>query len=242
MLIIKTRKYFLIFFLIFFNDCINTGNADTRNTFKDSSKYELVKNWPQLPNGFVLSAVTGIGIDASQNIFIFQRTGRQWTEHFPDSVISSNTIFMFDNKTGKILNSWGAHLFIMPRGLTVDKENNVWVTDVGLNQIFKFSHDGRLLLKLGMANTPGSDCTHFNLPTDVAIANDGSFYVSDGYGNSRIVKFSKKRKYILSWGKKGTQSGEFNIPHSIDVDSHGNVYVADRKIIVFRNSIQMGFF
>jgi len=86
-----------------------------------------------------------------------------------------------------------------------------------------------LLLKLGIAKTPGSDSTHFNLPTDVAIANDGSFYVSDGYGNSRIVKFSKDGKYILSWGRKGTLSGEFNVPHSIDVDSYGNVYVADRE-------------
>ena len=128
-----------------------------------------------------------------------------------------------------MLDSWGADLFIMPHGLTVDKENNVWVTDVALQQIFKFSHNGKLLLKLGVAKTAGNDSLHFNLPTDVAVANDGSFYVSDGYGNSRVIKFSKEGKYLFEWGKKGDKPGEFNIPHGIDLDAQGNVYVADRE-------------
>jgi peptidylamidoglycolate lyase len=77
----------------------------------------------------------------------------------------------------------------MPHGLTVDKDNNIWTTDVGSHQIFMFSHDGVFLMKLGEAGVPGNDATHFNMPTDVAITNDGSFYVSDGYGNSRVIKF-----------------------------------------------------
>ena len=187
-----------------------------------------------MPKGYVLSQVTGVGIDTSQNIFLFHRTGRQWTEPFPDSLISANTILMLDRETGKILNSWGANFFIMPHGLTVDKENNVWVTDVALHQIFKFNHQGKLLMKLGVAKTPGNDSMHFNLPTDVAVGNDGSFYVSDGYGNSRIIKFSKEGKYIFEWGKKGNKPGEFNTPHGIDLDLQGNIYVADRD----NNSIQ----
>ncbi len=77
---------------------------------------------PQLPKGYVLSQVTGVGIDNSQNIFLFHRTGRQWTDPFPDSLISSNTILMLDREKGKILNSWGANLFIMPHGLAVEGE------------------------------------------------------------------------------------------------------------------------
>ena len=100
---------------------------------------------------------------------------------------------------------------------------------VGLHQIFKFSHEGNLLLKLGVAKTPGNDSLHFDLPTDVAVADDGSFYVSDGYGNSRVVKFSKEGKYLFEWGKKGDKPGEFNTPHMIDLDTYGNVYVADRE-------------
>jgi peptidylamidoglycolate lyase len=117
----------------------------------------------------------------------------------------------------------------MPHGLTVDKDNNIWVTDVGLHQIFKFSHNGQLLMTLGVAKVSGNDSLHFNMPTDVAIANDGSFYVSDGYGNSRIVKFSPKGKYLLEWGTYGNKQGEFDIPHAITLDNTGNVYVADRE-------------
>jgi DNA-binding beta-propeller fold protein YncE len=135
---------------------------------------------------------------------------------------------MLDRETGKMLNSWGANLFIMPHGLTVDKDNNVWVTDVALQQVFKFNHDGKLLMKLGVAKVSGNDSTHFNLPTDVAVTDDGSFYVSDGYGNSRVVKFSKEGKYLFEWGKRGNKPGEFHTPHGIDLDSYGNVYVADR--------------
>ncbi len=199
------------------------------STNKSLSKYELVKDWPQLPQGFLLSAVSAVGVDNQQNIFMFQRTGREWTDTFPDSLISSNTVFLLDRHTGKILNSWGANLFIMPHGLSVDKENNVWIADVGLHQIFKFSHEGNLLMTLGEAKTPGNDSLHFNLPTDVAVGDEGSFYVSDGYGNSRIMKFSKEGKYLYEWGKTGDQSGEFNTPHSIDLDLHGKVYVADRE-------------
>lgn len=229
MTIIKNKAYLFIFLVIFFTACNNTGNTDTKNNSKRFPKYELVKDWPQLPNGYILSQVTGVGIDTSQNIFLFHRNGRQWTEPFPDSLISSNTILMLGRQTGKMINSWGANLFIMPHGLTVDKDNNVWVTDVALHQIFKLSHDGKLLMKLGVAKIPGNDSTHFNLPTDVAVANDGSFYVSDGYGNSRVVKFSKEGKYLFEWGKKGNKAGEFNTPHGIDLDSYGNVYVADRE-------------
>jgi DNA-binding beta-propeller fold protein YncE len=136
---------------------------------------------------------------------------------------------MLDRQTGKILSSWGGNVFVMPHGLTVDKDNNVWVTDVGLHQVFKFSHEGKLLMRLGEAKIPGNDSLHFNRPTDVAVAADGSFYVSDGYRNSRVVKFSRSGKYLFEWGKKGSKPGEFNIPHAIDLDAKGNVYVADRQ-------------
>jgi len=201
--------------------------------------YQLEKDWPQLLPGYQLGQPTGIGIDTSGHIFIFHRAGRRWTNPFPDSTISLPTILELDNATGKILYSWGANYFIMPHGLTVDKNNNVWVTDVGLHQVLKFTHDGILLMKWGVPKVPGTDSLHFNLPTDVAFANDGSFYVSDGYGNSRVVKFSATGKYLFEWGRHGNKPGEFNIPHAITLDDKGNVYVADRennRIQVFDSS------
>jgi peptidylamidoglycolate lyase len=228
MTIMKPGYPLFMLFGIFFIACNHTGNNGTKITGEQLPEYELVKDWPQLPKGYPLSQVTGVGVDTSQNIFLLHRAGREWTEPFPDSLISSNTILMLDRKSGKMLNSWGAGLFIMPHGLTVDRDNNVWVTDVALQQVFKFSHDGKLLMTLGEAKIPGNDSAHFNLPTDVAVANDGSFYVSDGYGNSRIIKFSKEGKYLFEWGKRGNKPGEFHTPHGIDLDAYGNVYVADR--------------
>jgi peptidylamidoglycolate lyase len=217
------RPILLIISILFFSCKSATKHHD------QLPKYDLVQNWPQLPQGYSLSQVTGVGIDKAQNIFLFHRTGRQWTEPFPDSMISVNTILMLDRQTGKILNSWGANHFIMPHGLTVDKDDNVWVTDVALHQVFKFTHDGQLLMTLGQARQAGTDSAHFNLPTDVAVANDGSFYVSDGYGNSRVVKFSAEGRYLFAWGTRGDQPGEFHTPHGIDLDAAGNVYVADRE-------------
>lgn len=222
----RTPFIFLIFlsFSLIFLSC-----SSKQHSGETESSYELVQNWPQLPEGTVLGNPTGIGIDTQQHIFIFSRAGRPWSEPMPDSFITSNTVLMLDKDSGKLLKSWGANLFIMPHGLTVDKNNNVWVTDVGLHQVFKFTHDGQLIMKLGTAKVAGTDSTHFNLPTDVAVADDGSFYVSDGYGNSRVVKFSSNGTYLFSWGSMGNKPGEFNLPHAIDLDAEGNVYVADRE-------------
>ena len=194
-----------------------------------TEKYKLDNRWPNLPDGFIVGQVTGVGIDTNQNVLLFHRADRKWTTPFPTSTISSATILEVDGTTGKLLKSWGENSFIMPHGLTVDNENNVWVTDVALHQIFKFTHDGTLILKLGESGIPGNDSLHFNMPTDIAVCKDGSFYVSDGYGNSRVVKFSKTGKYLFEWGKKGTGKGEFDTPHGIDLDRDGNVYVADRE-------------
>lgn len=219
----------LCFFLVCFSvlSCNEQKGSVTNNL--PATKYVLDTNWNRNSNLYIVSQPTGIGIDNLNHIFVFQRTGRKWTDPFPDTLISQNTIFELDNEAGKIINSWGANYFIMPHGLTVDKDNNVWVTDVGLHQIFKFNHDGKLLMKLGIAKVPGNDSIHFNLPTDIAIASDGSFYVSDGYGNSRVVKFSSTGKFIMTWGAYGKMRGEFIIPHGIAIDKNDIIYVADRQ-------------
>ncbi|MDB4270717.1 peptidyl-alpha-hydroxyglycine alpha-amidating lyase family protein [bacterium] len=219
--------YLLIILLIL--GCGNSEKKDTKGKTIVSDYYELVKDWPKLPDDLVLGNPTGLGIDSEHNILVFHRASRVWQEPMPEDKIQENTILTLDKQTGEVLKSWGADLFIMPHGLEIDKENNIWVTDVALHQIFKFNSDGDLLLTLGEGEVPGNDNTHFNLPTDVAVAEDGSFYVSDGYGNSRVIKFTKDGKYLFEWGKFGNKQGEFNIPHGIDLDKEGNVYVADRE-------------
>ena len=186
--------------------------------------------WPALPAAVTPGNPTGIGIDTNQNIVVFHRAGKEWPllGSISQHIIKDNTILIIHNKTGELLSSWGGGIFVMPHGLTTDNENNIWVTDIGLHQVFKFTHDGQLLLKLGEAGIPGNDSLHFNKPTDIAIANDGSFFVSDGYGNSRIMKFSPQGKFLFEWGSKGMQQGAFDIPHGLCI-LNNQLYVADRE-------------
>lgn len=227
----KYREISIFYFLtaLLLLGCGNSEKKEEKKESKNPDSYVLVEDWPKLPKDLVLGNPTGLGIDSENNILVFHRASRVWKEPMPEDKIQENTILTLNKQTGEVLKSWGSDLFIMPHGLEIDKENNVWVTDVALHQIFKFSSEGNLLLTLGEAKVPGDDSSHFNLPTDIAVSDDGSFYVSDGYGNSRVVKFSKDGTYLYEWGKFGNKQGEFNIPHGIDLDKNGNVYVADRE-------------
>ena len=96
-------------------------------------------------------------------------------------------------------------------------------------------------MTLGVPGVPGEDSKHFNKPTDMAITPAGDVFVADGYGNNRIVHFDKNGKFVNTWGRLGSRPGEFDLPHSIVVDSKGYLYVADRnnaRVQVFRQNGQ----
>ena len=178
-----------------------------------ADSYRLDPSFPQLPKDVKLAEVSGVAINSGGDIFIFHR-GQQ-------------PIIAFD-KSGKFLRSFGegtksAH------GLRCDSADNIWATDVVNHTVTQFAPDGKVLMMLGEKGVAGEDETHFNKPTDIAFAPDGNFFVSDGYGNSRVVKFDKTGKFLLAWGKKGTGEGEFDTPHAVRLDSKGNLYVGDRE-------------
>ncbi len=184
--------------------------------------------WPQPSVALTIGQAVGLDVDRAGRIFLFHRANRKWVEPIPADPISRDTIAVLDS-VGGLVASWGKNLFIMPHGLSLDRAGNVWVTDVGAHQVRKFSADGRLLLTLGEHGKPGSDRNHFNLPTDVAFGPDGTVYVSDGYGNARVVRFTANGHYLGEWGITGKGPGQFNVPHGIAVDRTGRVYVADRE-------------
>jgi peptidylamidoglycolate lyase len=225
------RLYLTFSGIIFICACKNPASPGNSPATDHPIGYELQDNWPTLPANFIVGNPTGIGVDSNQRLYVFHRAGRTWPylSSMPDSTISSSTLLVLGKDSGQVIRSWGANLFIMPHGLSVDNDNNIWVTDVALHQVFKFTEDGRLLMKLGEARIAGNDTGHFNRPTDVAVADDGSFYVSDGYENSRVIKFSRTGQYLFEWGKKGHAPGEFTIPHSICIGESGHIYVADRE-------------
>ena len=194
-----------------------------------AAQYNVVHGWPILPEGRILGEANGVGVDSRNQVFVFHRAGRVWTDPLPKEPIEAATIAVFDGNTGEMIAEWGQNLFIMPHGLTVDNQDNIWLTDVGRHQIFKFTNGGEHLLTLGTDGVPGADSLHFSLPTDIAVLPNGCFYVSDGYGNSRVVRFSSNGDYQFEWGTKGSDPGQFDLPHGITLDTEGQVYVADRS-------------
>lgn len=224
------QKIILCFFLLggVMISCRNTTHKKMTSGMQGHETYAEAKDWPSFPEGFIMGTPSGIGIDSHQNIFVFQRA-LQDSELTEEGLIKADAVLMIDHQTGRIRASWGSNQFKEPHGLTVDQGDHIWLTDVILQQVFKFSHEGQLLMSVGEKDVSGKDNKHFDRPTGVAVASDGSFYVSDGYGNSRIVKFSPKGEYLFEWGVKGQDRGEFDLPHAIALDKAGNVYVADRE-------------
>ena len=196
---------------------------------KPTSLYSLDTSWPKLPKGVELGQVTGVAVDSHNHVFVFHRSDRTWIQPFPKEKIKGHTIAMFNGETGELIKTFGEDKFIMPHGLSVDPQDNVWVTDVGSQQIHKLSHeDGAVLLSIGEPGVQGDDQNHFALPSDVSFSKDGGIYVSDGYVNTRVVKYSPSGKYEFEWGTPGARPGYFNLPHGIEVYEK-RVYVADRS-------------
>ncbi|KAJ7414924.1 Peptidyl-glycine alpha-amidating monooxygenase [Pitangus sulphuratus] len=205
---------------------------------------EEAVEWPGLD--LKLGQVSGLALDPENNLVVFHRGDHVWDENSFDSKfvyqqrglgpIEQNTILVLNPSNAKLLHSTGKSLFYLPHGLSIDKNGNYWVTDVALHQVFKLGTDGKEpLLTLGVALQPGSDKNHFCQPTDVAVDPiTGSIYVSDGYCNSRIIRFSPDGLYVMQWGEETSLGragpGHFHIPHSLAlIPDFSQLCVADRE-------------
>ena len=131
---------------------------------------------------------------------------------------------------GQYLRSFGADQdFANEHGLRIDRYDNVWVTDNGNHRVMKFTNDGELLMTLGIKGYTGVTDETFSRPADIAFGQNDELYVADGYGNSRVVKYDSQGNFVKTWGTPGSALGEFDLVHSIAVDSEGRIYASDRE-------------
>jgi sugar lactone lactonase YvrE len=174
----------------------------------------------QLPAGMNFGGVSGVAINSKGHILVLHRGAQPLME--------------FD-AGGRFIRALAAGLLERPHGLRIDAEDNIWIADGGAHIVLKLNPQGRIVMVLGTKGSPGEwheagFLRHFTEPNDVAIGARGEIYVTQGHGkgDSRVLKFDRDGKFIQTWGGKGDAAGQFNVPHSIAIDAHGLVYVADR--------------
>ncbi|ETN65499.1 peptidyl-glycine alpha-amidating monooxygenase [Anopheles darlingi] len=187
-------------------------------------EFTYVSSWPIVDRK--LGSVSAVAINGGGNVVILHRGSHVWNIASFDvknnylnatgGPIAERTVLTFDRNSGQLLHEWGEDLFYMPHGLTIDHEQNYWITDVALHQVFKFnvSHSTKEpVLSLGQRFQPGNDFYHFCKPTSVAVLPSGDFFVADGYCNGRIIKYTPEGIPILSWGRNSfILTRTFNLP------------------------------
>jgi 6-bladed beta-propeller len=165
--------------------------------------------------GWESGAVSGIALDREGRIYEIQRSDK------------ADPVLVLDSE-GKVLRSWGRGEFNIPHSIRIDPSGNVWTVDAGSSVIIKYSPLGEKLMTITVGERPDNG-SPFDGTTDIAFGPNGRLYITDGYGNARILEYTPDGKRVKQWGKPGTGPGEFSLPHAIQIDEKGTVYVADRE-------------
>jgi DNA-binding beta-propeller fold protein YncE len=162
-----------------------------------------------------IGMVSSVAVDGKGTTYLLQRGDKA------DPVIAVNA-------EGHVLRSWGKGLYKIPHSIRVDPQGNIWTVDAQSSTVIKFTPEGKELMRIEVGGQP-QITNPFCGTTDIAFAPNGHLFISDGYGNARILEYSPDGKRLNEWGAKGTGPGEFRLPHGIAVDEKGTVYVADRE-------------
>lgn len=210
-------------------------NPTRAASFEHSARVPLQRDvgWPRLPAGIILDRAVGVGLDSRNFIYVAHRGRNPLLCLNPDGSLcreiapgAHRATVAYDVR-GPVPVPMASRVWL--HGLHVDPWDHVWVTDVSRHLVMKFSPEGRLLLTLGVDGEAGNDARHFAQPTHVCVVPSGDFFVADGYGNSRIVKFQADGERLLEWGRRGNAPGEFHTPHVITLGQDGLLYVSDRE-------------
>jgi DNA-binding beta-propeller fold protein YncE len=129
---------------------------------------------------------------------------------------------------GKLIRSWGKADYKIPHSIRLDPLGNVWTVDASMSTIIKYSRRGEKLMVINVGEQPNTD-SPFNGATDIAFAPNGHLFITDGYGNARVVEYTANGKRLRQWGRPGSGPGEFHLPHAIQIGEDGTIYVADRE-------------
>jgi len=194
--------------------------------------FESVPNFLKFPPNIYLGEGIGVATNSKGHVFVYTRSGE-------------TRLFEFD-QTGAYVREIGQGLygFAFAHAVRVDPQDNIWAVDEGTNMVIKFNPAGRVVMVIGRRPEAIDELTNFtgsggysgankpysfNRPTDVAWDAQGNIFVSDGYGDSRVVKYDKNGRFIKSAGTRGNGQGQLNLPHTMATDAQGNVYIGDRS-------------
>ncbi len=190
-----------------------------------SYSYEVADGWKEPPAGYEWGQIGAVAVDSKDQVYLFTRT--------------DHPLMIFD-KEGNFLRSWGEGVFKDAHGLCFDADDNMYFVDRASQVVMKFTADGQKVFELGNRDQP-SDTGYneedrtvlraggpFHHPTDVALSASGDIYVSDGYRNCQVHKYSADGEFLFSWGEPGDGPGQFRLVHSV-WEAKGRVYVADRE-------------
>lgn len=194
--------------------------------------YDSVANFFKMPPNVYFGEGIGIATNSKGHVFVYTRSGE-------------TRLFEFD-QNGVFVREIGQGLYglVFAHAVRVDRDDNIWVVDEGSNMVIKFNPAGRVILTIGRRPEAVEELTNFtgqgaytganrpysfNRPTDVAWDAQGNIFVSDGYGDSRVVKYDRNGRFIKSAGVRGSEPGQLNLPHTLAADAQGNIYIGDRS-------------
>ncbi len=166
-------------------------------------------------NGWESGSVSGVAVDSQGTIYEIQRGEK------------ADPIVVLDLH-GKVLRSWGKGDYKIPHSIRIDPVGNVWTVDAAASTVIKYSPLGKKMMTITVGEQPDNG-SPFDGTTDVGFGPNGRIFITDGYGNARDLEYTVEGKRVKQWGKLGPAPGEFNLPHAIQIDGQGTIYVADRE-------------